>query len=250
VKVFRGNHLFSISIVVLVSLWILSSWLGLLNPIFFPTIDEFMVAAKKLFLEKSFLSDIGISTFRVVTAFLLAFVLAVPLALLMSSWKKLHSTLAPYIDFIRYLPVPALIPLTILFFGIGEGAKISLLFIGTFFQLILLIIDNLHNVPKEYLDLSYTLNFSKYKILKTKLSSIGPQLFDNSRITLGWCWTYLVIAELVAASSGIGHMIKEAQRFSNIPDLYVGIFTIGVIGFLSDYIFKKMYPLIFKYKSQ
>jgi len=248
-KLFRGNYLFPISIVVLLSLWILASWIKLINPIFFPSIQDFLIATQKLFLQKSFLSDIGISIFRVLTAFLLAFIISVPLALLMGSWKKLHDLLSPYIDFIRYLPVPALIPLTILFFGIGEGAKISLLFIGTFFQLILLVIDDLNNVPKEYLDLSHTLNFSKYKVLKTKLSSIAPQLFNNSRITLGWCWTYLVIAELVAANSGIGHMIKEAQRFSNIPDLYVGIVAIGIIGFFSDYIFKKLYPHIFKYKT-
>jgi len=247
-KLFKNNYLFPKSIVVLLSLWILGSWLEFINPIFFPTIQDFLIATKKLFLEKSIISDIGISIFRVLTAFLLAFIVSVPLALLMSSWKKLHNLLSPYIDFIRYLPVPALIPLTILFFGIGEGAKISLLFIGTFFQLILLIIDDLNNVPREYLDLSHTLNFSKYKILKTKLSSIAPQLFNNSRITLGWCWTYLVIAELVAANSGIGHMIKEAQRFSNIPELYVGIFIIGLIGFFSDYIFKKIYPHVFKYK--
>jgi len=249
-KLFRENFLFLISIVVLLSLWILGSWFKIINPIFFPSIQDFLIAIKNLFLEKSFVDDIGISIFRVLSAFLLAFVIAVPLALMMSSWKKLHDLFSPYIDFIRYLPVPALIPLTILFFGIGEGAKISLLFIGTFFQLILLVIDDLNNVPKEYLDLSYTLNFSKLKILKIKLSSIAPQLFDNSRITLGWCWTYLIIAELVAANSGIGHMIKEAQRFSNIPDLYVGIVAIGIIGFSSDYIFKKTYPFLFKYKTQ
>ncbi len=248
-KLFRDNYLFPISMVALLSLWIWASWIKLINPIFFPLIQDFLLATQKLFLQKSFMSDIGISIFRVLTAFLSAFIISVPLALLMSSWKKLHDLLSPYIDFIRYLPVPALIPLTILFFGIGEGAKISLLFIGTFFQLILLVIDDLNTVPKEYLDISYTLNFSKYKVLKTILSSIAPQLFNNSRITLGWCWTYLVIAELVAANSGIGHMIKEAQRFSNIPDLYVGITVIGIIGFFSDYIFKKLYPNIFKYKT-
>ncbi len=247
-KMLRGNYLFLISIVVLVSLWILGSWTNGINPVFFPTIQDFLFATKDLFIKKAFLSDIGVSVFRVFTAFLLAFVVAVPLGLLMSSWKKLHALFSPYIDFIRYLPVPALIPLTILFFGIGEGAKISLLFVGTFFQMILLVIDDLHNTPKDYLDLAYTLNFSTFATLKMKLASIAPQLFDNARITLGWCWTYLVIAELVAANSGIGHMIKEAQRFSNIPDLYVGILTIGIIGFLSDYVFKKMHPYIFRYK--
>lgn len=247
-KLFRGKQLFSISIAALLSLWILSSSMHIINPVFFPEIQSFLAAGKELFIEKSFLADVGISTFRVISAFTLALFMAIPLALLMNSYKTLHALVSPYIDFVRYLPVPALIPLTILFFGIGESAKISLLFIGTFFQMILLILDDLDNVPKQYINLSFTLNFSKLQTLKAKLLCIAPQLFDNSRITLGWCWTYLVIAELVAANSGIGYTIKEAQRFSNIPNLYIGIATIGAIGFLTDYAFKKCYPYIFKYK--
>lgn len=249
-KKFSENYLFLVSLAFLVLLWGLSSHFAAINTLFFPTMMGFLEAAGELFSQKGFLADIGISVFRVLAAFLLAFAFAVPLALLMSSWKLVHGLFSPYIDFIRYLPVPALIPLTILFFGIGESAKIALLFVGTFFQLVLLIIDDLNNVPKEYLDLAYTLKFGKARLLKTKLLSILPQLYDNSRITLGWCWTYLIIAELLAANSGIGHMIKEAQRFSNIPDLYVGIAAIGVIGFSSDYLFKRLYPVIFKYKAQ
>ena len=77
-----------------------------------------------------------------------------------------------------------------------------------------------------------------------KIKAILPQLFDNSRISVGICWTYLVIAELVASESGIGHMIKEAQRFSKTPDIYAGIVTIGLIGFLTDYAFKRAYPQV------
>jgi len=247
-KTLNKNYVFPLSVVILLLLWIAGSTLNIINPLFFPEIQDFFVAGQKMFAEKWFMTDIGISIFRVVTAFLLSFVIAVPLALLMSSWKKLFNLVTPYLDFIRYLPVPALIPLTILFFGIGEWAKISLLFIGTFFQLILLILDNLQHIPKEYLDLAYILKFSKYELFKTKLRSIWPQLFNNSRITIWLCWTYLVIAELVAANSGIWHVIKEAQRFSNIPDLYVGIAVIGIIWFFSDYIFRRLYPHVFKYK--
>lgn len=246
---FHKNIIFIVSLVLLVSLWQLATNFQLINLLFFPNINEFAHAASSLFLEKNFLADIGISTFRVLAAFIIAFALAVPLALYMSISKFAYKLLAPYIDFIRYLPVPALIPLTILFFGIGEMAKIVLLFIGVFFQLILLVLDSLNNVPKQFKHLAYTLKFTHLDTLKMKLAYIAPQLFDNSRIALGWCWTYLVIAELVAANSGIGHVIKEAQRFSDIPRLYVAIATIGVIGFASDALFKKFYPKLFKYKS-
>jgi len=190
------------------------------------------------------------SVFRVVAAFLISVILAVPLAILMCIYKPFSNLLSPYIDFTRYLPVPTLIPLTILFFGIDESAKIVLLFIGTFFQLILLIVDDIHQIPQEYYDLAYTLNFSQFQRMKLVFRSVLPQIYDNSRITLGWCWTYLIIAELVASDKGIGHMIKEAQRFSNTSDVYVGIITMGIIGFFSDYSFKKAYPYFFKYEHK
>jgi NitT/TauT family transport system permease protein len=248
IKFFKNNYWLLITLVFLILLWLYASSNNSFDTLFFPKIEDFINSFIESFANNNFLSDIGISIFRVVTAFLFALVIAVPIALMMNSWKIVYKILSPYIDFIRYLPVPALIPLTILFFGIGELAKITLLFIGTFFQLVLLIINDLHGVPKGYTNLAYTLKFSRFKIIKMKLSSILPQLYNNSRITLGWCWTYLIIAELVAANSGIGHMIKEAQRFSDIPTLYVGIVTIGIIGFLTDYTFKKLYPYIFKYK--
>ena len=97
-----------------------------------------------------------------------------------------------------------------------------------------MILDDLKEIPREYYDLAYTLQFSKFQVLKMKLKAILPQLYDNSRILVGICWTYLVIAELVAADAGIGHMIKEAQRFSQTPDIYAGIITIGLIGFITD----------------
>ena len=222
----------------------------IVNTLFLPTPYQILSSTKSLFLERFFLNDIGMSVFRVVAAFLISVILAVPLAILMCIYKPFSNLLSPYIDFTRYLPVPTLIPLTILFFGIDESAKIVLLFIGTFFQLILLIVDDIHQIPQEYYDLAYTLNFSKFQRMKLVFRSVLPQIYDNSRITLGWCWTYLIIAELVASDKGIGHMIKEAQRFSNTSDVYVGIITMGIIGFFSDYSFKKAYPYFFKYEHK
>lgn len=248
IKTIRENYVFVASLIVFLLVWWFISFSGLINTLFLPTPLQFIVSVKSLFLEKEFLQDIWISIFRVFSAFVLSVLLAIPLAILMCSYKQMYNLLSPYIDFTRYLPVPTLIPLTILFFGIDEEAKIVLLFIGTFFQLILLIIDDINSIPSEYYDLAYTLNFSKLKIMKIMFRSIAPQIYDNSRITLGWCWTYLIIAELVASEKGIGHMIKEAQRFSNTSDVYVGIISMGVIGFVTDYTFKRAYPYFFKYE--
>jgi NitT/TauT family transport system permease protein len=245
----KFNFPFWLSLFIIIFCWHLVTANDIVNKLFLPSFRDLLNSLITLFREKSFINDIAISTWRVWFSFVLSFVIALPLALAMSESKLIHKLISPYIDFIRYLPVPALIPLSILFLGIDESAKIALLFIGTFFQFILLILDDLKEIPKEYYELAYTLHYNKWQILKMKIRTILPQLYDNSRISIGICWTYLVIAELVASESGIGHMIKEAQRFSQTPDIYVGIITIGLIGFITDFTFKKGYPLLFKYKN-
>jgi NitT/TauT family transport system permease protein len=244
------NTYFLCSLIILIALWFFIKKTGVINDLFLPSPKQLLLAFQNLFAEHNFSQDIFASVFRVFSAFLLSAVIAIPLSVFMCSYKPIRQTLSPYIDFIRYLPVPALIPLTILFFGIDETAKIVLLFIGTFFQLILLIIDDIQEMPSEYYDLTYSLKFSKAQEMKFTFMSVLPQIYDNSRITLGWCWTYVIIAELVASDNGIGHMIKEAQRFSNTPNVYVGIFTMGIIGFVTDYAFKQSYSLLFKYKQK
>ena len=243
------RRFFLASLLLIIFFWFLVTELDIVSNLFLPSFNELYESLISLFKQKGFSVDIYVSTRRVWISSLLAFIIAIPLGLLMSESRILNSIFEPYIDYIRYLPVPALIPLTILFFGIDETSKIVLLFIGTFFPFILLVIDDLKNIPKEYFDLAYSLNYSKMDLYKMKLKVILPEIYDNIRISIGICWTYLVIAELVAAQEGIGHMIKEAQRFSNTSDVYIGILTIGIVGYFTDLAFKKLYPLFFKYKE-
>lgn len=244
----RINIPFLLSLVSVIAFWIISKRLGWINDLFLPTPKQLSNAFMSLFTEHNFFSDIIASVLRVFSAFVLSAIIAIPLALIMFKNKTLRQIFSPYIDFIRYLPVPALIPLTILFFGIDETAKIVLLFVGTFFQLILLIIDDLNEIPKEHFYLTYSLKLDNFQEMWYMFRKTLPQIYDNSRITIGWCWTYVIIAELVASSNGIGHMIKEAQRFSNTPNMYAGIITMGIIGFGTDFLFKMFYPTFFKYK--
>ena len=104
-----------------------------------------------------YLSDIGISVARVWAAFLASAVIAIPLGILMSGYRAIGAVPEPLIDFVRYLPVPALVPLTLIWLGIGEGSKIALLWIGTFFQLVLLVADDARRVPKEFIETGRTL---------------------------------------------------------------------------------------------
>lgn len=237
-----------ISALTLVVVWWIVTNYGFVGELFLPTPQAFIEAGYEMFFVNGFTEDVLISTYRVIVAWLFALIVAIPIAMVMSGSEFFRRLLGPYIDYFRYLPVPALIPLVILFFGIGETAKIALLFTGTVFQMVLLFLDNLDEVPEEYFHIAYSLDYTWWQVWKMKLLAAGANIYNNCRITMGWCWTYLVIAELVASQAGVGYVIKEAQRFSKTPEIYVGIFTLGIVGLFTDSIWKFFYPRVFKYK--
>ena len=247
----RRNHLlFSASFFVLaILIWAFLSYGRVVDPFFLPMPTTVLRTLVRLFLHENFLGDIWASVYRVLSAFCLCALLAIPLGILMSAFRCLEAMLEPPVDFVRYLPVPALVPLTILWVGIGEASKILLLFIGTFFQLVLLVMDDTNNVPVQYVETAYTLGANtKDVITRVLLPAVWPNVYDDLRITLGWCWTYLLIGEIVAARTGIGHMIQEAQRFAKPDVVIAGVLTIGAIGLLTDCCFKLGGRLLFRYK--
>jgi NitT/TauT family transport system permease protein len=195
----------------------------------------------------TFWADVGMSSLRVWEAFLISTIFAVPLAAVMASSKTAEAVIAPYIEFLRYLPVPALIPLTILIFGVDELAKLALLFIGTSFQMVVVLLDELHSIPQEYRELVSSLGIRGLRSHVWFFREILPRSFDHARVLVGWCWTYVVIAELIAAERGLGHFIKEAQRLTNTPAMYVGIVVMGILGLLTNILFKAAYPRLFPY---
>ena len=201
--------------------------------------------------DQDFAADIAISVGRVWFAFLLSVVMAVPLGLLMSTYRAVGAFFEPFIDFVRYLPVPALVPLLVIWFGIGEASKIAVLWMGTFFQLILLIADDTKRVPAEYIESGHTLGATNGQIMRHIIIPAAlPNMVDNLRITLGWCWTYLIVAEIVAANSGIGHVIWSLRRFVKTPEVMAGIITIGIIGLLTDQAFRFAHARLFSYQKR
>jgi NitT/TauT family transport system permease protein len=215
--------------------------------IFIPTPRSVLVALWELFTNQSFLLDIGASVYRVTAGFILAALVAVPLGLLAGSVKFFEKLVQPINDFTRYLPVPSFIPLCILWVGIGDAEKILIIFIGTVFQVVPLVADTASNVPANLIDLGYTCGASRWQTLKKVIFPwCAPTIYDHLRVALGWAWGYLVIAELVAATSGIGHVIIQAQRYIQTSRVMAGILVIGVIGLLFDLCFKvpkrKIFP--------
>ncbi len=232
----------------LIAIWYLISAWELVPQRFLPLPWKVVEALWSLFAERNFLDDIAISVSRVWGAFLLSVVMAVPIGLWMSSYRLVGALIEPIVDFIRYLPVPALVPLLIIWFGIGEASKIAVLWMGTFFQLVLLIADDAKRVPREFIEIGHTLGAKPREITRDiVLRAMAPSMVDNLRITLGWCWTWIIVAEIVAANSGIGHVIWSMRRFVKTPEVMAGILTVGIIGLITDQAIRYLHRRYFKY---
>ncbi|MFZ5639657.1 MAG: ABC transporter permease [Bacillota bacterium] len=231
----------------LLLLWSLISYGGFVNPTFLPTpsqvVDEFIQQVR----GSGLWSDMGISLFRITMGFLLAAAIGIPFGILAGTFKFAEAVIQPITEFIRYMPVPAFIPLTMVWVGIGETAKIMVIFIGTFFQMVLMVADNIRNVPQDLLSASYTLGATRFRVIsRVLIPAMLPNLMDTLRLMIGWAWTYLVVAELVAANSGLGYSILKAQRFLKTDVIFVGILVIGILGLLTDRLFaaanKRLFP--------
>jgi NitT/TauT family transport system permease protein len=231
--------------------WVAVEQLRLFPEAYFPGPFGVVSAAWTMFRDQQFLFHILASVARILVAFVISAALAIPLGVLMSSFKPVEGLCEPIVDFLRYVPVPSLLPIFVLWTGIGEETKFLVLFSGTFFQLVLLIMDDANAVPRVYFDIARTLGASTRHLIRDVLvPSLLPQMFDRLRVTLGWCWTYLVIAELVAVNWGMGRTIKEAQRFNAGDQLFVCFVTLGFIGLFTDLLMSRGHHWLFPYSTK
>ncbi|BDB25303.1 ABC transporter permease [Cupriavidus sp. TA19] len=203
-----------------------------------------------LFTEHNFIGDIGMTVWRVLGGFVLAAVLAVPLGIFMGSYKAAEAFFEPFVSFCRYLPASAFIPLLILWAGIGETQKLLVIFIGSFFQIVLMVAVAVGGARKDLVEAAYTLGANSAGIVRRVLiPGAAPEIAEILRLVLGWAWTYVIVAELIGSSSGIGHMITDSQALLNTGQIIFGIIVIGCIGLVSDLVFKRANQRLFPWSS-
>jgi NitT/TauT family transport system permease protein len=230
--------------------WSLATFGGLIDAMFLKDPVYTLVSGVSLFRDFGFIKDVGITIFRVVGGFVLAAIIAVPLGIAMGAFKPVEAFFEPFVSFARYLPASAFIPLLILWAGVGEAQKLSVIFIGSVFQIVLMVAIIVGSTRRDLIEAAYTLGADSAGIVRrVMLPGAAPQIAETLRLVLGWAWTYVIVAELVGAESGIGHMIMDSQRLLDTGQMIFGIFCIGVIGLVSDLIFKwanqKLYPWAF-----
>ncbi len=221
------------------SLWWLASGGQGVDKVFMPSPMDVFKRLVHWFAEDDLLSDAWISVWRVTAGFVLSAVIALPLGLVVGSFRPVQAFLEPLTDFIRYMPAVAFIPLVMLWVGIEESSKIAIIWIGTFFQMMLMMAEDVRRVPMAQIEAAQTMGATRAETLRLVIfPSAKPALLDTLRVTMGWAWTYLVVAELVAANSGLGYSILKAQRFLQTDKIFVGIILIGLIGLVMDQLFR------------
>ncbi|MBB1604045.1 ABC transporter permease [Variovorax sp. UMC13] len=247
----RARWLLGVGFFVLfVAVWAFFTLGGFVSPTFLASPVTMVKEAWLLFTEYNFIHDIGMTVWRVLGGFVLATVVAVPLGIAMGAYKPVEAFLEPFVSFCRYLPASAFIPLLILWAGIGETQKLLVIFIGSVFQIILMVAVIVGGARKDLVEAAYTLGADSRGIVRRVLiPGAAPGIAETLRLVLGWAWTYVIVAELIGSSSGIGHMITDSQALLNTGQIIFGIIVIGIIGLVSDFAFKALNRKLFAWST-
>jgi NitT/TauT family transport system permease protein len=236
---------------VVLALWLAARVLDLANPMFLPWPGEVVDRLGSLAADGTLWADIAASVGRIAVGFGLATLLAVPIGVLIGTYRFAEALIEPLVDFVRYMPVVGFVPLTIIWIGIDDPQKWSIVFIGTFFQEVLLVMDNVKRVPKELVDIGYTLGLRDRGVLqRIILRASAPAIWDTLRISLGWAWTWIVLAELVAASTGLGYRISAARRFFNTDTIIGYLIVLGILGLITDQAMKALGRWMFRWSER
>ena len=219
--------------------WALATLSGYISKTFLADPITMVKDGWLLLTKFGFAHDIAMTVWRVVGGFILAAIIGVPIGILMGAYKPIEAFLEPFVSFARYLPASAFVPLLILWAGIGETQKLLVIFIGSFFQIVLMVAVAVSNTRRDLVEAAYTLGSTSTGVVRRVLiPANAPDIAEILRLVLGWAWTYVIVAELIGSSSGIGHMIIESQALLATGQMIFGIIIIGMIGLVSDLFFK------------
>jgi NitT/TauT family transport system permease protein len=196
-----------------------------------------------------FAHDIAITIWRVVGGFVLAAIVAVPLGILMGAYKPIEAFFEPFVSFARYLPASAFVPLLILWAGIGEKQKLAVIFVGSVFQIVLMVAVAVGQTRRDLVEAAYTLGSGDGGVVRRVMIPMNaPEIAEILRLVLGWAWTYVIVAEFIGSSAGIGHMIIDSQALMATGQIIFGIIVIGIIGLISDFAFKLVNRWLFPWR--
>lgn len=219
----------------LIALWYAIRASGLVRPGLIPAPDQVASTFAALMVTKALWFDVLISSARVLAGLVLGVALAVPVGFLLGWYRPVGRLFDPVINFFRALPPIALIPLVIVYFGIGEPAKVIILFYAAFFSGVIVMYEGIAQLNPLFVRVSRTLGATDGEIFRFVVVPLAvPHILTALRVALGVTWATLVASELVAAQRGLGAVIQNASNYFQIPTIYAGIICIGAVALLMD----------------
>lgn len=243
----------------LLPMLVLGLWIGLtagsrpvIGALFLPApLEVLRVLVRDLFTGERVLLDAAmVSTVRIVAAFVFAAAVALPLGILMGALEPVNRLVDPIMAPLRYMPISAFIPMTILWFGIGERQKIAFLFLGVFVYLLPVVVSAIRAVPEELVQTALTLGASRLQVIRSVLVPAAmPDIFDSFRVMNAISWTYVILAEFVNTTRGLGYLIKLSGDRLKTAEMFAGVFIIGVIGLGTDALLRGFGRLLFPWRE-
>lgn len=225
--------LYVVTVVLGISLWAVTALLA--NNQLIPTPVEVVTTAWEVILDGTLMTNTMASLGRVMSGFALGIVVAIPAGFLMGWYWVARGLLEPWVQFFRTIPPLALIPLVIVILGIGETAKIFVIFLASFLSCVLAVFQGVRNVDATLINAARVLGAKDGTIfIRVVVPASTPFIFVGMRVALGAAWATLVASELIAAPTGLGRMMQSAAQFLDTPLIVVGIIMIGILGFVMD----------------
>jgi NitT/TauT family transport system permease protein len=231
-------------------LWCLLSYGGLVPRIILPSPSDVLGAFPVLHFEEALVRSALASLYRVFAGFLLSAAVAIPLGLLMGTFPALKHFFAPILDPLRFLPISALVPLFIVWFGIDDLQKIVFLFVGTFVYMLPLVIEAVEGVENVYLQTATTLGASQGQLIRHVIVPGSlPAIAEALRVMNGIGWTYVILAEVINARYGLGALITVAGKRSHVDQIFALVLVILLIGVVTDQIIRLVNSALFSWKE-
>jgi NitT/TauT family transport system permease protein len=246
----RGRTLALTGFAVFFGLWCLLSYANIVPTVILPSPTEVLAAFPRLHFEEALVRSAGWSLYRVTMGFVLAALVAIPLGLLMGTFPAVKLFFAPVLDPLRFLPISALVPLTIVWFGIEETQKIMFLFMGTVVYLLPLVVEAVEKVDDVYIQTATTLGATRGQIVSQVLIPGSlPAIGEALRVMNGIGWTYVILAEVINARYGLGALITVAGKRSHVDQIFALVLVILAIGVVTDQVIRFVNKRLFFWES-
>jgi len=226
--------------ITIITLWSFLTFLNFIPSFILPTPYVVIISFFELLVNGELFIHMFSTIIRITIGFLIASAIAIPIGIGIGWSKEIEALLNSVIQILRPIPPIAWIPFALLWFGIGLESEVFIIFIGAFFPILLNTIDGVKGVEKVFIETAYTLGADERQILSNVvLQASLPSIFTGLKIGIGVGFMSTIAAEMIAAKSGLGYLIMKAMRLIDTGDVIVGMLTIGVIGFVINYLFKK-----------